>query len=219
MKIVFLDNSGIHRVSLYRLLFRALYGGYIPIVISGDRSFDLYHFLRTRKFLRVPAALLSKILFANPVNGHHLKTLIKRISSMDPNVYFTIFMDFSKHYLDDTVPEDIRSFMFRRDFQSISLLESSLRPVFFFESGRVYLGTKHQEFRDYILKNSNLIFKEENQKFHLKYFYAKQLEKEEFFYGSHSSGLFYLCRKIAERIQYISKISEKRRPDLLRQAI
>ncbi|MCB1143857.1 MAG: hypothetical protein H7A24_02865 [Leptospiraceae bacterium] len=219
MKIVFSDQSGIHRLSLYRLLFRALRGGYIPVVISGDRGFDLYHFLRERKLFRVSYDLISKIQFANPVNGHHLKTLIRRMEEMDPNLYFAIFIDFTSHYLDDTVPEDIRTFMFRRDLQSTSLLESSFRPVFFFETGRCHRDTGQAGYREFLTHHSHLHLLEDKGKFRLGHMRIRPEEKEEFFHGSHSSGLFYLCRKIAGRLQHLSEVTSQRRSALFRQAV
>ena len=206
MKLLFTGDRETQRKSLYKLLFRALSGGFTPILLTGDRSFDLYDFLRVRKRMRFPMELASKIQFACAVNGHHMKTLISRTKDFDGSS-FPIFLDFTGHYLDDTISEDIRKYMFYRDLQSLSSVESINRPIFFFESGFLYRDTIHSKLKN-ILENKVKIHLEQSQdKTRIRRFFLNESEKKEFFEGSPHSGLFYLCKKLSTTLRTTGKIS------------
>ena len=199
MKLAFTGKRELQRTILYQLLFRGLSGGYTPILLTGDRGFDLYGFLRARKRARFPIHLVENLQFACAVNGHHIKPLIEKTTSFDPTKSFTIFLDFTSHYLDDTVPETSRKFMFLRDLKAVHSLEEPLRPVFFFEGGNSYRGTLQEELRKTLLKSTKIHLEEHSGNFSLKKFALNETEREDFFFGTHKSSTHYLCQKLSER--------------------
>ena len=199
MKLAITGKRDLQRNILYQLLFRGLSGGYTPILLTGDRGFDLYGFLRARKRARFPIHLVEKIQFACAVNGHHIKPLIEKTGAFEPTKSFTIFLDFTSHYLDDTVSEGTRKYMFMRDLGSIHSLEEPLRPVFFFEGGSGYRGTLQEEFRKILLKNAKIHLEENSGNFSLKKFALTEIEREDFFFGTHNSSTHYLCQKLSQR--------------------
>jgi hypothetical protein len=207
MKLLFTGEREIQRKSLYKLLFRALSGGFTPILLTGDRSFDLYDFLRVRKKLRFPMELASKIQFACAVNVHHMKTLISRTKEFDKETTFPIFLDFTGHYLDDTISEDIRTYMFYRDLQALSSVESIHRPVFFFESGFLYRDTIHSKLKQILENKVKIHLDQSSDKTRIRRFFLNESEKKEFFEGSTHSSLSYLCKKLSTTLRSSGKIS------------
>jgi hypothetical protein len=207
MKLLFTGDRETQRNSLYKLLFRALSGGFTPILLTGDRSFDLYDFLRVRKKMRFPMELASKIQFACAVNAHHLKTLISRTKDFDLETSFPIFLDFTGHYLDDTISEDIRTYMFYRDLKSLSSVESIKTPIFFFESGFLYRDTIHSKLKNILENKVKIHLEQSKDKTRIRRFFLNESEKKEFFEGSPHSGLFYLCKKLSTTLRNTAKIS------------
>ena len=198
MKLVFSGNRSLQRDALYRLIFRGLRGGYSPILLMGDRSFDFYAFLRARKKARIPISLLDTMQFASVVNGHHVRPLIRKSSEFDTQKTFTIFLDFTRHYLDDTVPEEVRRYMFRRDLEEIGVLEETSRPVFFFEGGTPYPATIQQELRALLFQASRIHLEASERRFIPRKFFLRPSEEKQFF-GEDSSCTTYLCEKLAEK--------------------
>jgi len=200
MKLLFTGEREFRRKTLYKLIFRGLAGGYTPILLTGDRSFDLYDFLRVRKKVRFPMEPVRNLQFACAVNGHHIKTLIANTNRFDARTSFTIFLDFTGHYLDDTIPEDIRLYMFRRDLQSIARLETSLRPVFFFES-TPHRNTIQANLRSILESTAKLHLDQSGGRLLVRRFSLTEGEKKEFFEGHAHSGLFYLCKKLSSSLR------------------
>ncbi len=201
MKLLFTGEREFRRKTLYKLIFRGLAGGYTPILLTGDRSFDLYDFLRVRKKVRFPMEPVRNLQFACAVNGHHIKTLIANTDRFDPRTSFTIFLDFTGHYLDDTIPEDIRLYMFERDLRSISSLETSLRPVFFFESTTSYRNTIQAKLKSILESRAKIHLDQTPGRLLLRRFSLSEIEKTEFFEGHSHSGLFYLCKKLSSSLR------------------
>jgi hypothetical protein len=195
MKLLFTGESDFRRKNLYKLIFRGLTGGYTPILLTGDRGFDLYDFLRVRKKLRIPMASIENLQFASAVNGHHIKTLIANARTWNPRTSFLIFLDFTGHYLDETIPEEIRLFMFHRDLHSL-FTDSSPQPAFFFESSRIYRNTIQAKLKSILESRVKIHLDQKEGKLLLRRFALNHLEKKEFFEGSTHSELFYLCEKL-----------------------
>jgi hypothetical protein len=129
--------------------------------------------------------------------------------------HFPVFIDFSRHYLDENVSDWSSRSLFQRDLNMVSKLEHSQRPVLFYESGRGKSTNRHPFFRKQIYLFSEVCISLSAQKTEVKKFSLPNLSQESS-NGSANHTFFSICSTIVPGLEQYSKIPKGRRPEVFR---
>ena len=211
------DNSARQRI--YEFLLSLQLQDCDPVLVLKDGSFSFYHYLRLGKMHRIPFDITGNLLSVSAVNMYHLEEIIKNIKEkvlpQYPNL-LPVFMDFSKHYIDDSVSPETARFLFKRDLGLIEKFSARTdRPALFIERGNSVSSSSQVLFRSILHHTSGISMNLDTGKTAL----LKQnltLEEKQKLYGSPDSGLFYLCGQFVQGMERIPQIAQERRPGVLR---
>ncbi len=215
MQVALLDKDGDSLAVIYNLLIRSVLSGYTPILVTGERGFPYYSFLKYGKFYRLPVSVTGELLCVSAVNMYHLEGIISEIKALEhENSLLPVFMDFSRHYLDEKVPSEIAEFLFRRDYSKIEKLDLYSRGgIFFYESGTVRESQRIMRFRSILQFHSYAYLELENCSKKSMYFNKKQREK---IHGSTDPAILGLCKKFVRGMEDVQASVTQGRPDFFR---
>ncbi|MCB1178710.1 MAG: hypothetical protein KDK36_14090 [Leptospiraceae bacterium] len=213
MRFLVQDKNRVGISWIFEIMLNSLYQGFFPIVFSGESGFPFLFFLDYTRRYKIPFSLTSRLLSASAVNMHHVYSILRQIQKMSPE-YYPIFVDFSRHYLDENVSEWSSRSIFKRDMNLVRKISGENKPILFYESGRGRSTHRHPFFRREIYVFSEVclsISATDNsvQKFSIT-------SEEEVLHGSANYTLYCICSAIVPGLEKYSKIPAQGRPEILR---